>query len=380
MNDDISWDLLAKYFFDECSEEEAAKVQAWIEEDPRREILLEELDLVWRMTRDAPSPESWDVEALWNRVEKQTREQEAAADRSAKPSGDPSRKAPDRSSQRKRTRRRSSHIQEGRFSRWKAALGVTTALVVVAAAMLWLGWPLESNPWTDASLEARTFSTQEGQRAVIRLIDGTRVHLNVDSRLTLSATFGETRRGVQLEGEAFFEVTKDSTRPFVVRTDGAVTRVLGTSFDVSTYPEDDGTKVVVSEGRVEVHSDRPSAGRGSQEGVVLTKRQMGRLLRSGEQVVRKNLDVDRHLGWMEGRLVFEEAPFKEVVRKLERWYAITINLEEGTPIPQGHLNARFAEDQPLNEVLSVVATAFGLEYEHHKKRITFTLVKESGLP
>lgn len=65
MSDDVDWGLLAKYFFGECSEEEEAKVRAWMEEDPKREVLLEELRQVRRLTRSPSSPESWDTRALW---------------------------------------------------------------------------------------------------------------------------------------------------------------------------------------------------------------------------------------------------------------------------------------------------------------------------
>jgi ferric-dicitrate binding protein FerR (iron transport regulator) len=111
---------------------------------------------------------------------------------------------------------------------------------------------------------------------------------------------------------------------------------------------------------------------------VLTRGQQGRLLQSGEQVVNQGVGVAAQLAWMNGRLVFEDASFEEVARKLERWYGLTVTLEDraGAP-PPGHLNAQFAKDQPLSDVLSVVATAFGLEHERAEpKRVTFAAAPE----
>lgn len=387
MNERIDWNLLARHFSGECSREETSRIRVWIAEDPAREVLLEELRQVWRMTDAGASPESavsesassekvsprassWDTEALWERVRKttqgasrETRGKSSASATSASVS------EPDRGARQTRRSRVARPSGRNLVTRRAAVMGAVLVAIVVAS-VLWLYGPVLSGPAT-ASAETKTFSTQAGQRAVVRLTDGTRVHLNVDSRLTLPANFGVERRAVRLEGEAFFEVTEDAARPFVVRAGEATTRVLGTAFDVSAYADDEETRVVVKEGRVAVRSSRqnPSA---AEQDVVLVRHQMGRLLRSGEHVVRKGVRVDQHLAWMDGQLVFEDASFEEVTRKLERWYGLDVTLGASTAAPPGHLNARFAEDQPLDEVLSVIATAFGLEYERvRRKHVTF---------
>lgn len=292
------------------------------------------------------------------------------------PRGERTPPAADRAPRRGRERRRPARDRAGLsfFSR-QATWAGAVALMIVAMVLFWLQGERRAAP----ASEAKTFATQKGQRASLRLPDGTRVRLNVDSRLIVPATFGEESRAVHLEGEAFFEVAEDATRPFDVRAGGAVTRVLGTAFDVNAYPEDVETKVVVTEGRVVLRADGlpqaddPSATRGDATDVVLTKDQMGQVRRGGERVMRRELAVNHpHLAWLDGQLVFEKAPFSEVARKLERWYSITISLEDGTAPPSGRLNARFAEDQPLREVLSVVATAYGLDYERDKQRVIFT--------
>lgn len=396
MNESVDWNLVGKYVLGECSEEESARIQRWIEEDPARKTLLEELRQVLNLTRDPDSSQAWDTTALWNRIEQQTGHQEPESAPS-KPAGaeksadrEPDQYESGRSPRTRRDRRRPAR-SAARFFRHRAAWGGAIALTVATLAMLWLYGPIGGGLSTTSSSEAKTFATQKGQRAHIRLTDGTQVQLNVDSRLEVPADFGDgKRRTVRLKGEAFFEVTTDSTQPFIVRAGDAVTRVLGTAFDVSAYPEDEETRVIVTEGRVALRADKPSSvadasvadsqtASSRPSDVVLAKRQMARILRNGKQVVLRDLNVNQHLAWMEGRLAFEKASFNEVVRKLERWYGLMISFEGGEDMPHGRLNAQFTEDRPLHEVLHVVATAYGLEYERREERVTFTPVEGEAM-
>lgn len=391
MDRDIDWNLLAKYLFDECTEEEKVKVRTWIEEDPKRIAVLRQLRRTLQSKEDPHSSRDWDTDALWTRIERETQPEEEETN-SSSDSPSQSKMAADDNSRRVRKRRRAGRLRNGRFSS-EGGRAVWAGAVLLVAAIVALGLFWQPSSWQNASdiasdREAETFTTQKGERAMIRLTDGTHVQLNVDSRLTVPADFGEETREIELEGEAFFEVTTDSTRPFLVQSREAVTRVLGTAFDVSAYPDEEGTRVVVAEGRVALSSEHssapedeknPSAGQDDEDDVVLAKDQMARIAPSGNRVVRRGSDPAQHLAWMEGQLVLERASFEEVTRKLERWYDLDVSLPEGTAPPPGHLNARFSEDQPLPEVLSVVATAFGLEYERRRKRVTFSSTGEAHL-
>jgi ferric-dicitrate binding protein FerR (iron transport regulator) len=271
---------------------------------------------------------------------------------------------------------------------WPGAI----AAVVAVTITLWLFGPLESGLQEASPPRPETFVTQKGQRTSLRLPDGSQVRLNVDSRLTVPPSFGEENRVVRLEGEAFFEVRDDSTRPFIVRTEGAVTRVVGTAFDVGAYPEEDEIKVAVAEGRVSLHAEQPAAPQepadekdatapeeadrsADRQNVVLAKNQVSLIPRSGEPIVRREKDLSEHLAWMDGQLAFEDAPFEEVARRLERWYDLEIAVEEGSAPPSGHLNAQFDEDRPLSDVLLVIDAAFGLKHEREGNRVAFSTAR-----
>jgi ferric-dicitrate binding protein FerR (iron transport regulator) len=241
----------------------------------------------------------------------------------------------------------------------------------VIAAIAVIGFLFEGQSHSEEAAQKEVYTTQRGQRATVRLTDGTQVRLNVESRLTVLPSFGSEARAVRLEGEAFFEVATDSTRPFTVRAGGTAARALGTAFGMDAYPGEQVTSVAVTEGRVAVRSKQSEEAQDEPEDVVLEKQEMGEIHQGGQQMVRRDFDPAAHLAWMEGQLVFENAPFREVTRKLERWYGLEVSLREGLSPPEGRFNARFAEDQPLPEVLDLVSTVFGLKYQLKQKAVVF---------
>jgi len=376
MAEDVGWTLLVAYLFGECSEEEEARVQRWIRRDPKRKILLGQLHKVLQETEDAPSAEELDAEALWDRIDRETREEpetEGQPGPEAPPSGGSGPKCPGRS-------RSAPHPESRDTSLQKAVWTGAVAALVAVTGVLWLFVPLGSGPQGSSDSSPETFATQKGQRTAVRLPDGSQVRLNVDSRLTVPPSFGEENRVVRLEGEAFFEVREDSTRPFIVRSKGVVTRVVGTTFDVGAYPEDDEVKVVVAEGRVALHAEESSnsrdAGRQKEDkNVILTRNQVSLIPRNGERIIRREDDVGEHLAWIDGQLAFEDAPFAEVVRRLERWYDLEITMEAGRPPPSGHLNAQFDKDRSIADVMRVIGAAFGLKHEREGNRVTFSTAR-----
>jgi ferric-dicitrate binding protein FerR (iron transport regulator) len=260
---------------------------------------------------------------------------------------------------------------------WPGAVAAVVALTIA----LWLFGPLESGLREPSTPSPETFVTQKGQRTSVRLSDGSQVRLNVDSRLTVPPSFGNQKRVVHLEGEAFFKVRGDSTRPFIVRSEGAATRVLGTAFNVGAYPEDEEIKVVVAEGRVSLQAeDSPKQGRDDhqeeQQDVVLTKNQVSLISRSSGQIIQREEDLSEHLAWMEGQLVFDDAPFDVVARRLERWYDLEIKMGDGSATPSGLLNAQFDKDRPLSDVLLVIDAAFDVKHERDGDRVTFSASKD----
>ena len=209
----------------------------------------------------------------------------------------------------------------------------------------------------------RLYATVRGERADLHLADGTRIALNVDSRLQLPLDFGRRNRTVYLEGEAYFQVQHDSTRPFRVVAANTVTEDLGTGFVVRAYPGSSGVRVVVAHGKVALRQARDSAA-----GTVLSIGDLGRLDTSGVVTVRSGVDVSRYTAWTEGRLEFVNTPLSEVVSQLERWYDLDITLVD-SGLSARPLTATLGH-QSTDEMLQLLAASLDVRVQRDGRRVT----------
>ncbi len=218
----------------------------------------------------------------------------------------------------------------------------------------------------DETISMREVVTESGQRATVHLDDGTRIRLNSGSKLIHPHEFENGERKVQLFGEAYFEIAKDE-RPFIVHADEALIEILGTEFNVQAYDEFDEIKVVVAEGRVAVRSDRQTY----DNSAFLEKGDMASLMRGseGRVTITQNVDLRRHLGWIEYRLNFDNIPLGQVAATLQRWYGVEIQFSDDH-LKQMKLTADF-EDASIHEVIRVMEIALNLQYQMQGRTITF---------
>jgi ferric-dicitrate binding protein FerR (iron transport regulator) len=213
--------------------------------------------------------------------------------------------------------------------------------------------------------EMEIITTRRGQRTTLRLGDGTRVHLNAASMIKIPADFGDSTRDVYLKGEAYFEVTHNPQKPFLVHTPTAYTKVLGTKFGVKAYPEDTRVQVVVKEGRVALDlSATPDTTHNK-----IIKNHMGVLSPKGSLKISEVKELSSYLGWKDGRLVFKSTPFREMVPKLERWYDINIAVVDSS-LNSRQMTASF-KDEPVSEVLKIIALSLDAGYDRKGQEVTF---------
>ena len=243
---------------------------------------------------------------------------------------------------------------------WRIKIAASIGLFLLAASVAYwlLFWNLTPETDEEAWVEK---STQKSQVAAFTLTDGSRVTLNADSKIRYSASDHRPRREVFLTGEAFFEVVADPERPFVVRTVALATQVLGTSFSVSAYPDDELAKVTVATGRVAV--DLPA--------------RSTTVLRPNRQLVydQSNLtqreratSVANELAWTKGKLVFEGAKLSQVARVLERYYSVTVEFDTKT-LHDCRITASF-DQETLFHVLKSISYINNLKYTFNNGTVT----------
>ncbi|WP_298486017.1 FecR family protein [uncultured Maribacter sp.] len=174
-----------------------------------------------------------------------------------------------------------------------------------------------------ADLVYNEISIPYGRTFKLTLSDGTTVHLNAGSTMKYPINFIKgNQREIYLKGEAYFEVAKDEDHPFIVNTNDIGVRVLGTHFNVNSYENTD-SYTVLAEGSVVVYDQIMKDDLDTH--IKIVPGQKASLFK--ENITIKNVDVNKYLGWRNGRLLFDNEEFKDVVRKIERKYNVKIENE-----------------------------------------------------
>ncbi|WP_369013738.1 FecR family protein [Flavobacterium anhuiense] len=203
------------------------------------------------------------------------------------------------------------------------------------------------NPDADTSKENgnsfNTLSTPTGGQYNIVLADGTKVFLNAVSSIKYPTQFNGDQRVVELEGEAYFEVAKDKSKPFIVKSDKQTIEVLGTHFNVHAYNNEAAVKTTLLEGSVAVSSKNQKA--------ILKPGQQSNISDNAKIAIRE-VDTEAAIAWKNGRFKFDNADLKSVMKQLERWYGIKV--EYRGDVSDVRFNGGTFRKKNLSEVLKVL--------------------------
>ncbi|RPD42156.1 FecR family protein [Chitinophaga barathri] len=192
-----------------------------------------------------------------------------------------------------------------------------------------------------------TLTTPPGGQYRLRLPDGTEVWLNAASSIRFPVTFAKTERKVEVTGEAYFEVAQNAASPFkVIVNKQTEVQVLGTSFNINAYTDEQDIKTTLLSGKVKVIA--------GNTGVQLSPGQQA-VNRAGRVEVNKNVDTDKVTAWKNGLFNFQDASLEEVMRQLSRWYNIEIIYENG--IPDMEFYGKMQRDIPLSAMLKMLERA-----------------------
>jgi transmembrane sensor len=335
------WEAIARYLAGESQPEEASIIEQWLEAHPHDRELVERLDA--EATIEAADV---DVEAALARVHA----------RMAEPS-----------------RPRVLPMPPARRPLWQP-LGVIGLLA--AAAVVGLVVTRDSGTTPDESgtaLSARVYTTGVGQRDSVRLVDGTRVVLGPDSRLTVPGYYGATGRSVELRGDGYFDVVHDATKPFAVRVGQAVVEDIGTTFSVES---DDAaaTSVSVVTGSVRLRQ----AASEPTSGVVLAAGDRGSIDEAGRASAKQHVVRDEDIAWTRGQLIFRDAPLSRVANELRRWYGVTLRVNDSallnTPV-----STSFA-GEPADRVLNIIGLTLGARVQRQGDTATLIFNRRPTSP
>lgn len=227
---------------------------------------------------------------------------------------------------------------------------------------------------SDQKPKTLTKATIAGQKSTIVLADGTKIRLNSESTLIYPEKFEHNKRMIRLKGEAFFEVARDEKRPFIIKSGEITTTVLGTSFNVSAFPDEE-IEVTVATGKVRVehgdtkNTDQTEGMPGSTQG--LKPKAESQLLTPGQQATfnpltkalfKQEVDIIPYLAWASGEVFFEEKSLGEAVNELERWFGAKIEFEQDVAKQCIIESARF-KDENLNNILRALSLLVEFDYQ-----------------
>jgi len=209
------------------------------------------------------------------------------------------------------------------------------------------------------TLSYNTIKIPYGKKFQLQLSDGTLVHLNSGTTLKYPVKFiaGQNRQ-VFLDGEAYFDVAKDKKHPFIVNADQLNIRVLGTHFNVSNYPEDNVTDVVLVEGSVGMYNTNEEFN--SDKNTILKPGYKGTFNKENTKIFTKPVITDIYTSWINGGLTFRNMSFKNIITKLERRYNVTI-INKNEKLANEKFNASFS-DESIEKVMSYFNDLHGIDY------------------
>ncbi|MFR6415199.1 MAG: FecR family protein [Alistipes shahii] len=209
-----------------------------------------------------------------------------------------------------------------------------------------------------------TLLTAKGHVGEFTLPDGTKVWLNGESRLKYNAEFSGRTRDVALTGEAFFEVRKDTLRPFRVSMNDLQVEVLGTSFDVMNYAFGSSEEVVLKTGSVKI------SGEHLRSHVTLRPDERFSLDRLSKRACVEKVDARNYSQWFSSRLIFDNTPLKDIIINLERRYNIEISLSSNIS-PEKRLSLVVCHE-PLEDLMEVMSSLMSIRYRIDGNRVLIT--------
>ena len=201
-------------------------------------------------------------------------------------------------------------------------------------------------------------NTPMGAKMNFELPDGSKVWLNDGSKIKYPTRFTGSQREVLLEGEAFFEVAKNEKLPFILKNKSATVKVTGTSFNIRAYPDEQLYEATLNSGSIEL--EIPETGVKEGHKMVMKPGEQIRLNTQTGKYEAKKVDAEAFNAWINGKLLFRDAPLDEVMRKLERWYNADIVIN--SPELKNILITGTFQEEKLSQAMELLSFATPIKY------------------
>ncbi|MCK9414400.1 MAG: DUF4974 domain-containing protein [Prolixibacteraceae bacterium] len=315
-------ELLPGYFSGDLSDRERAIVDEWRIELPGNELFYQESKKAWEAMSLLGEMEQFNSFEALNKV--------------------------------------NARIFEQKPMQWLVVVQ-RAAAVLLLPLLFFSGYTLMRNSslkkLQEGHVVMQSITSRQGMVTKFELSDGTKVWLNSGSELKFPTRFTGDTREVVLNGEAYFDVTKNKNQPFRVNANKLNVEVLGTSFNVVSFNDETQSEVVLVTGQVALSSDNGQ-----------TKKDFG-TMHSGQRAIYKNenqkvyeeeVQVDKYIAWKEGNLIFRDDKMEDVVKRLSRWFNVEIIIND--PEIKSYIYKATFRNETLTQVLHLLKISAPIDY------------------
>ena len=213
-----------------------------------------------------------------------------------------------------------------------------------------------------------TIATNKGEQTNIILPDGSSAWLNVDTRISYNTLYGKSKRELIVSGEAFFKVKKNAAKPFVVHIQNMEVKALGTAFNVRGFDDDIMVQTSLFEGKVDVKMNKSD---GDLHHQILLPGQSLVFNRERDTANLKKFNQETVGAWKDKQLIFENAPFDDVIKNTERWFNVEINYNPDK-FKNDYLTLRLKKGGVLRNLLEIIDETIGVNYIIQNNKIILT--------
>jgi Fe2+-dicitrate sensor, membrane component len=236
------------------------------------------------------------------------------------------------------------------------------AAILALPIMLGIGWYIGNSKNTGGDVICEV-STPKGHISRCTLADGTEVWLNAGSTLKYPSTMNGNLREVNLDGEAYFKVTKNAHKPFVVNTKQAQIKVLGTVFNLKAYSNENKVETTLEEGRVEFKPKNSAV-----NPITLKPGEQVVFDHSNQNISVNNVDTYLLTAWKDGKYVFKDAELKDIINELERLYDVKFHIQNDSLLHM-HFRGMFEYDQNIFSALERLELTTNKKYKMDGRQI-----------
>ncbi|MFA9392433.1 MAG: FecR family protein [Prolixibacteraceae bacterium] len=335
----INWELIGKKLTGEITEEEFREFQDWLNSSSNNQLLFQKITSIWEKSIAGNKFQSIDVEADLEKVKNELR-----------------------------TRQYGTYIQLENSSQRRSFL-ISKAFKVAASIIILLGLSIGATYYFKANeympYSSYVVNTPNGAKSNIILPDSTRIWLNSGSKITYEADFSKNRK-VYLEGEAYFDVTKNPKNPFVVETSKLNITVLGTAFDVKAYSDENTIEATLVRGSVAISGKNYS--KKAKRVLLEPNQKFTYYIDENKSLLSKEVDTQLYTAWKDNKLIFKNEEMKNLKTVLERWYGMDIEFID--PDLGNYHYTGTIENETINQVLEILKITMPIHYEiTHRKVI-----------